>query len=199
MGTLAMWFKGLVALASLLGDPAGPDGRPAGTSISNVTTVDLRVAGVNHRMTAGNISSVAREEAPVVATTRRDGVRPDRVDHAVMGEAPSVTRTSRIVSDPFHGTTNPVLMRGAVMEVCVTVTNAAGSPTASGVDVTDTLPAGTTFQTSFGILIDGTITNGACNANGSAGGSHHSGIVNAALSDIAPGEARTVLFRATVN
>jgi hypothetical protein len=39
----------------------------------------------------------------------------------------------------------------------------------------------------FGILVNGTVTSGTCNADGTAGGSHVSGVVSGTLSDITAG------------
>jgi uncharacterized repeat protein (TIGR01451 family) len=131
--------------------------------------------------------------------TARDGAHFGEDDYTVLASALTVTKTSRVVSDPIHGTTNPLLIPGATVEYCVAVANAAGGATATSISVTDTLPATTTFDAGFGILVNGTVTSGTCNANGSSGGSHNSGVVTATLSDIAAGNTRTVLFRVTIN
>jgi hypothetical protein len=86
-----------------------------------------------------------------------------------------------------------------VVEYCISVANAAGGATATNISVTDTLPSTTTWDSVFGIKLNGTVTGGTCNADGTSGGTHNSGVITATLSDIAAGVTRTVLFRVTVN
>jgi uncharacterized repeat protein (TIGR01451 family) len=111
----------------------------------------------------------------------------------------TASKTSRIVSDPLNGVTNPKMIPGAVVEYCVAVANAAGSATATNISVSDTLPAATTYLSAFGIKVDGTVTGATCNADGVAGGGFASGVVSGTLSNIAAGVTRTLLFRVTVN
>jgi uncharacterized repeat protein (TIGR01451 family) len=111
----------------------------------------------------------------------------------------TASKTSRIISDPFNGITNPKMIPGAVVEYCVAVANGAGSATATSVAISDTLPAQTTYDAGFGIFVDGTVTGVTCNADGVAGGAQAAGVVTASLSNIAAGVTRTVVFRVTVN
>ena len=131
--------------------------------------------------------------------TARDGMHFADDDYTVASAALTVAKSSRIVSDPFNGTTNPKMIPGAVVEYCVSVANGAGSATATNIAISDTLPTTTTFVAAFGILVNGTVTGSTCNADGTSGGSHASGVVTATLSDIAAGVTRTALFRVTVN
>lgn len=151
--------------------------------------------------TGGNTSGVDTVFADTNANgnTARDGAHFGEDDYTILAAALSVTKTSRIISDPIHGTTDPLFIPGAVVEYCIAVTNGAGGATATNINVTDTLPAQTTYQSSFGILVDGTVTSGTCNTDGNSGGSHNAGVVSATLSDIAAGTTRTVLFRVTIN
>ena len=131
--------------------------------------------------------------------TARDGIHFAEDDYTVASASLVVTKSSRIVSDPLNGTTQPKMIPGAVVEYCVAVANAAGSATATNIAISDTLPTATTFVSAFGILVNGTVTGSTCNADGTAGGAHASGVVTATLSDIAAGVTRTALFRVTVN
>ena len=131
--------------------------------------------------------------------TARDGADFGEDDYTILAAALTVTKTSRIISDPINGSTNPLMIPGATVEYCIAVANAGGSATATNISVSDTLPAETTYVAGFGILVNGTVTSGTCNADGSSGGAHNSGVVTATLSDIAAGTTRTVLFRVTVN
>ena len=77
----------------------------------------------------------------------------------VGGALVSVVKSSRIVSDPVNGTTNPKAIPGAVIEYCIAVSNAADAATATAVNVSDDLPADVTFtENDFGIFVDGSAT-----------------------------------------
>lgn len=113
----------------------------------------------------------------------------------------TAAKTTRIVSDPVNGTTNPKAIPGATVEYCIAVTNAAGSATATDIAVTDTLPADVTYDSGFGIFINGTVVASVCQADGNAGGSFNSGtgVVSGTLSNIAANVTRTLYFRVTIN
>jgi uncharacterized repeat protein (TIGR01451 family) len=91
------------------------------------------------------------------------------------------------------------MIPGAVVEYCIAVANASGSATASNVAVSDTLPSQTAYQASFGVKLNGTVTGSTCNADGAGSGSHASGVVSGTLADLAAGDARTLVFRVTIN
>ena len=136
----------------------------------------------------------------VLADTGNDGVEADTDSYTVSAAALSVVKTSRLISDPVNGASNPKAIPGAVVEYCIAVSNASGSATATGVTVTDTMSADTTYDATFGIFLNGTVDGGgACQADGSAGGSHSAGTVSGTLSDIGAGVTRTLYFRATIN
>jgi uncharacterized repeat protein (TIGR01451 family) len=129
----------------------------------------------------------------------RDGAHFAEDDYTILAAALTATKTSRIISDPLNGTTNPKMIPGAVVEYCVAVGNASGSATATNVSISDAIPAETLYLAAFGIKVNGTVTSGACNADGASGGSFAAGIVSGTLSDIAAGVTRTLVFRVTVN
>lgn len=188
----------IVAAALAAAAPGRARGAPAGASLSNVVTVEIQVEGVSHRLVTGADNGNVRAAPATTGPRAFDGIHARARVGGPMDTAPSVTRTARIVRDPVHGTVNPVRMPGAVVEYCVAVTSAAGSASLASVDVTDTIPAEAAFDRSFGVRVDGTATNGVCNGDGGSRGSFDAGIVFAALSDIAPGNSRTVLYRATL-
>jgi len=129
-----------------------------------------------------------------------DGAFSDTDSYTVAAAALSAAKTSTIISDPVNNTTNPKAIPGAVIEYCIAVSNAAGSATATGVTVTDILPADVTYDATFGIFVNGTVDGSAvCQADGTSGGSFSSGTVSGALSDIGAGVTRTLYFRATIN
>jgi uncharacterized repeat protein (TIGR01451 family) len=129
----------------------------------------------------------------------RDGIHFAEDDYTILAAALTATKTSRVISDPFNGSTNPKMIPGAVVEYCIAVANAAGSATATGINVSDELPNETTYDSAFGIKLNGTITGSSCNADGASGGSYAGGIVSGTLTDIAAGVTRTLVFRVSVN
>jgi uncharacterized repeat protein (TIGR01451 family) len=129
----------------------------------------------------------------------RDGIHFDEDDYTVLAASLTATKTSRVISDPFNGSTDPKMIPGAVVEYCIAVANAAGSATATGISVSDDLPDETSYDSAFGIKLNGTVTAGSCNADGASGGSFAAGIVSGTLTDIAAGVTRTLVFRVTVN
>ena len=133
------------------------------------------------------------------SNTARDGIHFDEDDYTIFAANLVATKTSRVISDPLNGTTNPKLIPGAVVEYCITVANGAGSAAATNVAISDTLPAQTTYDASFGVKVNGTVTSGTCNADGAVAGSHASGVVSGTIPSVAAGETRTVLFRVTIN
>jgi uncharacterized repeat protein (TIGR01451 family) len=164
------------------------------TAAGSLGATVTQTAGAN---TAGVDTVFADTSAN--GNTARDGIHFAEDDYTVLAASLTATKTSRIVSDPFNSTTNPKMIPGAVVEYCIMVSNAAGSATATNISLSDTLPATTTYDASFGILINGTVTGATCNADGSAGGGYAAGVVSGTLSNIAASVTRTLLFRVTVN
>ena len=126
----------------------------------------------------------------------------DTGTYTVAGALVTVVKTSRVVSDPVNGATNPKAIPGATVEYCITVSKASGAATATNVDVTDDLPFDVTYLTAFGIFVDGDAT---C-ANGVAGGTFSAGTGPAGedqvlgdLSDVAAGQTRSLYFQVEIN
>ncbi|WP_422061255.1 hypothetical protein [Sphingopyxis sp.] len=150
-------------------------------------------AGAN---TAGK-DTVFADIAGVAGDVARDGSHSDNDDYTVQTATLAVTKTSRVISDPFNSTTNPKLIPGAVVEYCISVAN-SGSVAATSVVINDPVPGQLTFSTGT-ILLNGTVTAGTCNADGAAGGSYVAPNVSGTIATIAAGATRTLVFRATVN
>ena len=150
-------------------------------------------AGAN---TAGK-DTVFADIAGVTGDAARDGSHSDNDDYTVQTATLAVTKTSRVISDPFNSTTNPKLIPGAVVEYCIAVAN-SGSVAATSVVINDPVPGQLTFSTGT-ILLNGTVTAGTCNADGAAGGSYAAPNVSGTIATIAAGATRTLVFRATVN
>jgi uncharacterized repeat protein (TIGR01451 family) len=164
------------------------------TAASSLGTAVTQTSGAN---TAGVDTVFADTNSG--GNTANDGIHFAEDDYTIAAASLSVTKTSKIISDPINSSTNPKMIPGAVVEYCVIVANAADSTTATNVSISDTLPEETTYLSSFGILLNGTYADGACDDDGDAGGNHSDGTIAATLSDIAAGVTRTVLFRVTVN
>jgi uncharacterized repeat protein (TIGR01451 family) len=109
-----------------------------------------------------------------------------------------VSKLSYVVSDPFNGSTNPKMIPGAVVEYCITVSNASGGATATNVSIADNVPIETDYYPDFGILVGATESGGTC-TGGSAGGSFSGGVVSATLGSIAAGANSAVRFQVTVD
>lgn len=129
----------------------------------------------------------------------RDAAYSAKDDWTVLAAALTVSKLSTVISDPVNGTTNPKAIPGATIEYCIVVANAAGSATASSVAISDPLPSTVTYDSGYGIFLNGSVTSGACNADGSAGGSYASGTVSGTLTSVAASETKTLRFRATIN
>lgn len=132
-----------------------------------------------------------------------DGAHSATDTYVVSAASLTVTKSSRPISDPVNGTTNPKMIPGATVEYCISVVNASGSATATGINLVDVLPGDLVFVPGS-ILVDGTLASADptdCDSDGSAGGSFNSGTseVSGGLSDIAAGENRTLVFRATID
>lgn len=166
--------------------------REGGTSGSQGAAI-TETAGAN---TAGK-DTVFADTAGVTGDAARDGSHSDNDDYTVQTATLTVTKTSRVISDPFNNTTNPKLIPGAVVEYCIAVAN-SGSADATSVAINDPVPGQLTFNAGT-ILLNGTATAGTCNADGAAGGSYSAPNVSGTIATVAAGATRTLVFRATVN
>lgn len=120
-------------------------------------------------------------------------------DYTVFAPTLTLSKTATVIDDPVNGTTNPKLVPGATVQYCISVANAAGGATASNVAISDSLPAEVTYVSAYGIKLNGTVSGGVCQTDGTSGGSYSSGTVSGTLSSVAAGETRTLLFRATID
>lgn len=127
----------------------------------------------------------------------RSGSFSARDDYTVSAALLTVTKTSRVISDPLNGTTDPKMIPGAVVEYCIAVANGAGAATAQNVAISDPVPANTTFVASS-ITLNTTVSGGVC-SGGSAGGSFASNTVSGTLSDIPASTTRGLRFQVTID
>lgn len=150
-------------------------------------------------------------DAAGAADGARDGRHSDSDEYRVESATMTITKLARVISDPVNGTSDPRSVPGAVIEYCIVMAN-SGSVSATLLSVTDTLPGNTTFV-SGSIRSQGTVTSGACNADGAtedddasdggeadgATGSFAGGVISVAIASIAAGQTRTALFRTTID
>lgn len=129
----------------------------------------------------------------------RDGMFSARDDYTTFTATLSILKTSSVISDPINGTTNPKMIPGAVIQYCIAVTNAAGGAGAASVAISDPLPATVTYDAGYGIKLNGTVSSGTCQTDGTAGGSFASGAVNGTIASLPANSTKTVLFRASIN
>lgn len=169
----------------------------AGTQGANLAAT----AGAN---TAG-VDTVLADAAGLAGDIASDGRSSDNDDYTISAPLMSVFKTSRVVSDPINGTTNPKMIPGAVVEYCLIAVNAAGGATATNVALSDPLPAQTTYySTNYVVRVGGSYTgtapSGTCNADGAlTAGAHAAGVVSGTLGSLTAGQTRTILFQVTIN
>lgn len=168
-------------------------GREGGTAGSQGIAL-VETSGAN---TAG-MDTVFADTAGATDAAR-DAAFSAKDDYTILAAALTVTKLSTVIADPINGSTNPKAIPGATIEYCITVNNAAGSATATSIAISDPLPSTVTYNSTYGIFLNGTVTSGVCNADGSAGGSFASGTVSGTLTSVAATETKTLRFRATIN
>ena len=175
-------------------------GREGGTASSQGAALSQTNTSAANEVDPNFVDTVFADGAGATDGVR-DGAHSAKDDYSILAAALTVLKTSRIISDPLNGTSNPKAIPGATIEYCISVANAAGSATANNVGISDPLPATVTYDSGFGILVDGTLTSGQCNADGSAGGGYDGGTttVSGTLSAIAASDTKTLLFRAIIN
>lgn len=147
-----------------------------------------------------------------------DGAYSDTGRFEVAGALISVVKSSRIISDPVNGTTNPKAIPNAIIEYCIAVTNGSGAATATSVTVADDLPADVTFTANdFGIFVNGSAVvdnsgvipvatcSGGTNGEGTSasftagGGAGGLDLISGTLADIPEGTTTSLYFRVTIN
>ncbi len=190
---------------------------PTTTTLPGITTG--WVAGVQLRATAREGGAAGSQGAAITQTAGANTAGKDTVfadiagvndgsrdashsaadDYTVKTAMLSVTKTSRVVDDPFNGTTNPKLIPGATVEYCILVANAAGGASATSVAINDSVPTQLTYIAGSA-RVNGTVTAGTCNTDGVAAGTNYAApVVSGTVATVAAGDTRTLLFRATVN
>jgi uncharacterized repeat protein (TIGR01451 family) len=135
-----------------------------------------------------------------------DGKHSARDDYTVGAPVLTVTKQSRVLSDPVNGaltaTNFPKMIPGAVVEYCIIVANSNAAVPADTITITDPLATTITFVPGS-IRQSGTYTAGVCNLDGTAGGSltgtSPNFTVNGALGQVTSTTTKTLLFQVTIN
>lgn len=178
----------------------------AGLGAEIVATSGANTAGVDTVLADGTGTG---EEAP------NSGDHSDQGQFSVSGAEITVVKSSRLVSDPVNGTTDPKFIPGAVVEYCIAVVNGSGAATATDVTVNDDLPGDVTFTPGSGILVGtasvdnsgatpvATCSGGVDEEGGdvtfTAGGANGAGVINGTVGDVAAGNTNSVYFEVTIN
>ena len=138
----------------------------------------------------------------------RNGIESASDDYTVAAADLSVFKSSRVVDD-FVSATNPKAIPGAIVEYCITVTNATGASSASNINISDIIPANTTY-TPGTLFVDGSVTtpgvgqtcsggSAVTDANDADAGEFVVDTVTGALSSIPGGTSRALIFQVTID
>ncbi|MES2489200.1 MAG: hypothetical protein V4607_05360 [Pseudomonadota bacterium] len=169
----------------------------ATTSAENATTVqnvfaDLSTSGVNSTGTADTASN---------------GQASDTGTLLVISAKLTVTKTSKVVSDPINSS-NPKAIPGAVVEYCIILQN-TGTQAASPVSINDSIPANTTYVPSSmrgGVTVAGGVcTSGTGTALSDPSDGDNGSFVSSAVNinfpspGVAAGTTTAASFQVTIN
>lgn len=162
--------------------------------------------------TAGTIDTVFADAAGdgSVVDAARDGRASDDDAYRVNTAAITVVKSSRVISDPFNGTTNPKRIPSSVIEYCIEVTNAAGGAAATNIVVADSIAAQPVTFVSGSIRTGSsscTATDGALEDDNATdadetdlnGGNFASNTATGIFPNLAAGATARVQFRVTIN
>lgn len=134
----------------------------------------------------------------------KDGKHAARSDYRVAAPSLTITKHSRVVSDPFSGAASPRAIPGAVVEYCIVVSNGAGAASADGVTVSDVVPTEVTYLANS-VFLNGTFngTDTCANTGGTAGtdgANYNAGTTTVSnnYGTVAAGVTRTLRFQATI-
>lgn len=177
------------AHATAAGTGTGAGAKFTNTSGGNTTGVDTVLADG-----AGTVDNA------------NEGDFSDANSFVVAGAGVTVSKTSRVISDPVNGSTDPKAVPGAIVEYCIAITNNGGFA-ATDISVSDPLPAQVSFAPDqFGatgdIVVDGTLDgSGFCTGGTPTDKSYTTSTttVSNGLSNIAAGNTSTLYFRVTID
>lgn len=167
-------------------------------------------ATVNGAGTVETIFADAAKAGNGGTSAARDGIDVATDDYTISAAVLSVFKSSVIISDGVSGG-NFKSVPGAVVEYCISVANAAGGATATNINISDLVPANTTYI-GGSIKVNGTVTGpgaGQTCAGGTAvtdaadvdAGSFGTpaNTVAGTLANIAGSGSSALIFRVTLN
>lgn len=171
---------------------------------------DLTATSLLQADSATTVDVVFADDAQLLDQLR-DGAHWAFDAYVIDSAAITLGKTARVVSDPYNLLINPKAIPGAVVEYCLTISN-AGPGTATGVNLSDALPANTTYVANS-LSVGGLGVGGQCVLNGTIeddnatgadetdgyGGSFDGTTVRATLGAVSPLIPVTVAFRVTIN
>jgi hypothetical protein len=119
---------------------------PVGATNGQTANIQLDATAINPADSNPWASTGGADGAMTVETVVRNGTANATNGFVIASAALSVSKLSRVVSDPVNLTSNPKAIPGAIMEYEITVTNAVGAQTATVTSISDPVPANTAFQ-----------------------------------------------------
>ena len=177
-------------------------GTPVGTAGTGGTALGQTPGATpNGKMTMETVYADAQAEA-LTGDGLKDGRHASRSDYKVASASLSVAKYSRVISDPFSGSSSPRAIPGAVVEYCIVVSNASGVSAADAVTVSDGLPAQVTYVASS-VFLGGTFNGTDTCTGGSAGtdlANYNSGTTTVSnnFGTLAAGVTTALRFQATI-
>ncbi len=181
---------------------------PLGRVNNDIAAVTLTAtaadAGAPGSLGAASVQTVGADTPGAIDTVFADGAgdtdaaRDGKFSAASAYKVVTATlgfvKSSVVISDPFNGATNPKAIPGARMRYSMVITN-SGNATATGMTLTDTIPANTTYVPNT-ITVNGVAKTDAADADGA---SFAGNVVTVALGALAVSGTATVTFDVTVN
>lgn len=189
----------MILTATAASGASAVGGTPAGTAGTGGTAISQTPIGTaNGKLTMESVFADAQAEAQT-GDGLKDGKHAARSDYRVDTAQLSVAKYSRVVSDPFSGSTSPRAIPGAVVEYCIVVQNTSTTVGATSVAVSDTVdPATLTGVTAPTI---GGAFNGIDTCTGGTAGlwtSTTGGIYQYSVGTVAASATSLVRFQATI-
>ena len=192
-----------VAYVSLLGTVADVgNGSAPGSAVTATSTLTAD--------SPGTVDVVFADGASLGDAARNGQARAFDA-YVISTAAVSLAKTAAVVSDPVDLAVNPKAIPGAIIRYCMIVSN-AGPGAATGVTVTDAIPANVTYNPGS-IVVGGAGIGGICGLGGTPedddavgadesdpnGGSFDGTTVRATMPTVLPNVPLGVIFTGTVN
>jgi len=149
--------------------------------------------GTNLTQASANTAAMDTIFADTAGTTDgpRDAAFSATDDYVVLTATLTATKTSSVVAGDY-GT--GAAIPGATVQYCISVSN-TGGVAATGVAISDTLPALVTYNSTYGVKVGGA----NCTTPGAGAGSFAGGVVSGTIASLATGTTQTLIFQATIN